>query len=430
MCKRSYGMVMAFVAGLILFGGSRAGAVIGIPDDVPASTLLYPFFKVDPTPEASTRQDTIIVATNVANPPAGFGTNFPSNTGHTFIHFTVWSVRSQHVYDFSVQLTPHDVWSCSLLDLLVNPSNLASPCDVFQAPSGVISQLQVGDILAGYVTADVVSQPTSLFPGQPGYPFADWNILVGHSYLVDLPAGSATGFNAVSIESHLLGSGSTAPLGGVGLGNPATAAAPAAQLGFYLTRCLEEGQGAACLPFGTYGNRERIDGFSGDVVQTENAAGFPPATVFGDSPLSLIVRYFSVPALAGRSEVWLWKDRNTSGAAANVNLAVYDEDENAHSVTFSLPDEVNFAKTEAIITPGAPGGWFRIRFVCGQFGYCSYDPANISTATTSSGGLSTPIQAVAYALQFANSQDATLRWDALFPAHRQYTTFIGGTAAE
>ena len=61
--------------------------------------------------------------------------------------------------------------------------------------------LTVGNILAGYVTADVVSGPTSVFPGQPGYPFMEWNILIGHSYLVNLPAGSATGFNAVGIEA-------------------------------------------------------------------------------------------------------------------------------------------------------------------------------------------------------------------------------------
>jgi len=161
--------------------------------------------------------------------------------------------------------------------------------------------------------------------------------------------------------------------------------------------------------------------------QTRNLIGYPPAVSLGDSPLSLIIRYFSVTALAGRTEVWLWKDRNTTGAGTAVNLAVYDEDENAHSVTFNLPDEVNFARTEAIITPGAPGGWFRIRFVCGQFGYCGYDPAIVSTA---GGGTTTPIQSVAYALQFANSQDATLRWDAIFPAHRQYTTYIGGPSAE
>jgi hypothetical protein len=144
----------------------------------------------------------------------------------------------------------------------------------------------------------------------------------------------------------------------------------------------------------------------------------------------LLIRYFSSDDLNGRTEVWLWKDRNTSGAAANVTLAVYDEDENAHSISFSLPDEVNFTSTAAIITPGAPGGWFRFKFSCGPFGYCGYNPLDSTTWTGTGGALLTPIQAVGYSLQFANDQDITLRWDAAFPAHRQYTDYIGGGPAE
>src|SRR5215475_15618732 len=88
-------------AGLLLVSGGRAQAVIGIPDDVPGATLLYPFFKVDPTPTALSRQDSLIVVTNTANLA-------------TTVHVTIWNVKSQHVYDFSVELTEHDVSSCSL----------------------------------------------------------------------------------------------------------------------------------------------------------------------------------------------------------------------------------------------------------------------------------------------------------------------------
>ena len=191
------GMGLLLVAGLILLGGSgKAQAVVGIPDDVPAATLLFPFFKVDPNPGPLSRQDTLIVVTNTSNPGA-----VSSAGAHTWVHITIWSVTSEHIYDFSVQLTPHDVFSCSLLDLLVNPEEFESPCGGRQAPTGVVADLTVGNILAGYVTADVVSGPTSDFPGQSGYPLVDWNILIGHSYLVNLPAGSATGFNAVSIEA-------------------------------------------------------------------------------------------------------------------------------------------------------------------------------------------------------------------------------------
>jgi hypothetical protein len=373
---------------------------------------LYPFFKVDPTPSSAERQDSLIVITNTAN------------VGAT-VHITIWNVKSQHVYDFSTSLTAHDVFSCSLLDLLVNPNHFANPCGEFQAPNGVILALTVQEILAGYVTADVVTAPTSLFPGEAGYPFLDRNILIGHLYLVDLPRGSATGFNAVSIESD------TTLIPPATAGHPAVTTPAGLQTlrpGFYVNRCIEEqGPTVACDPLATrYDNRERIDGFSGDQLQTSNRFGFPPADTNGDSPLSLIVRYFSATDVNASSEIWLWKDRVSSGAGASLTVAVYDEDENAHSITFSLPDEVNFAKTSAIISPGVPGGWLRLKFTCGTFNYCDYSPTVPATWGTSAAP-ETPIQAVAYGLQFANSQDVKLRWDAAFPAHRQYTNYILGS---
>ena len=62
------GRVAIVVAACLLLGEGKAQAKFGIPDDVPASTLLYPFFKVDPTPSATDRQDSLIVITNTANP--------------------------------------------------------------------------------------------------------------------------------------------------------------------------------------------------------------------------------------------------------------------------------------------------------------------------------------------------------------------------
>jgi len=408
--------IAALAAAVFFLGvGGVAQAVLGIPDDVPGSTLLYPFFKVHPTPSANSRQDSLLVITNTAN------------VGAT-VHVTLWTVKSEHVYDFSVALTEHDVFSCSLLDLIVNPTAAAEPCGVFQAPAGVIPLLTFKGILAGYVTVDVVTQPTSLFPGQANYPFRDWNILIGHLYLVDLPAGSATGFNAVSIESDTTARFPLAP-GELRRGHPAIFGNDLEiRAGFYLNRCIElQGPSPVCDPgVSGYDNRERIDGPSGDSIQTGTPTLLPAAT---DSPLSLIVRYFSATDVNAKSEIWLWKDRITSGAAASVAVAVYDEDENVHSTTFGLADEVNFSETADIITPRAPGGWLRLKFDCGSFGYCGYNPV-IPTTWGTSTAPTTPIQALAYGLQFANSQNKILRWDAAFPAHRQYTNYIGGISAE
>ena len=101
----------AFIAAFFLLGVSgKAQAVIGVPDDVPASTILFPFFKVEPNRTANNQLDTLVVVTNTAASSA-------------IVHFTIWSYRSQHVYDFSVPLTGHDVFTCSLYDLIVDGNN-------------------------------------------------------------------------------------------------------------------------------------------------------------------------------------------------------------------------------------------------------------------------------------------------------------------
>ena len=62
------GRVAIVVAACLLLGEGKAQAKFGVPDDVPASTLLFPFFKVDPNPGPLSRQDTLIVVTNTSNP--------------------------------------------------------------------------------------------------------------------------------------------------------------------------------------------------------------------------------------------------------------------------------------------------------------------------------------------------------------------------
>jgi hypothetical protein len=428
----------ALLAAVFFLGvGGVAQAVIGVPDDVPGSTLLYPFFKVNHNRTATDTQDTLLVVTNTAGATTN-GANGTANQSalapNIAVHFTVWSKASKHVYDFSVILTPHDVFSCSLYDLLVGGTGCSNgTTKVPPAPLGVAPQLEVTvgsqQILAGYVTADLVYNITGQFPGEPGYPFVYGNILVGHMYLVDLIQGSSTGFNAVSIEAvqPCFGQNAVADAGAVA----------ANSFGFYRTRCGEEQGVSSCFttapPVGACTNSinysdysERIDGPNGDFAQTGTAGGFN--TITPDSPLGLIVRYFSLTDIDARSELWSWRDRTPS--TTGLNVTVYDEDENFHSVTFSVADEVSFSLTADIITPGAPGGWFRVKYLCAQFGSCTY---NYAAPVVGSGGAPTvppPIQSVAYSVEFADStpgsnSSSTLRWDATFPAHRQYTNYFG-----
>ena len=91
--------------GLLGLGG-QALAVIGTIDDVPAATLLLPFFQVDSH-----------------DPVNGVNTLFSINNASAtaiLAHVTVWSDQSVPVLDFDVYLTGYDVQTISLRDILLN----------------------------------------------------------------------------------------------------------------------------------------------------------------------------------------------------------------------------------------------------------------------------------------------------------------------
>jgi hypothetical protein len=246
-------------------------------------------------------------------------------------------------------------------------------------------------------------------------------------YLVNLIQGASTGFNAVSIESAqpCFGHQAVSDAG----------AATANSFGFYRTRCADEQGGAAncatvapapgaCTQSVAYSDyTERIDGPNGDFAQTGTAGGFTGGDVV-DSPLSLIIRYLAVDALNADTQILSWRDR-APAAGTTLNLAVFDDEEHQHSVTVTVENEVNFNVTADVISPGAPDGWFRLQYTCGLFNTCTYNYA------APAGGSVPPMQAMTFSVQNADSAGAgtpsaaTLRWDATFPAHRQYTNYFG-----
>ena len=91
------------LASLLALGGS-AIAEIGTVDDVPAATLLLPYFEVD------------------LDDPAGVTTLFSINNASAapaLVHVVVWSDLSIHVLDFNIYLTGYDVFTQNLRDLLI-----------------------------------------------------------------------------------------------------------------------------------------------------------------------------------------------------------------------------------------------------------------------------------------------------------------------
>lgn len=238
------------IVGLVFCGGS-AVAEIGTIDDVPAATLLLPYFEVD------------------LNNPDGVDTLFSINNASAapaIAHVTLWTDLTKETIDFSVYLTGYDVQTISVRDIfngnvpttahpaadtddLISPSPPEGPdqaafwdnpdvvpefdtdlgsCDGIlplpDLPSGLralIESAHTGNAVAqfggecaaqpfddgiarGYITVDSVSECTRQFPNSEGYWIDignDRNVLWGDYFIVDRANNFAQGENLVHIEA-------------------------------------------------------------------------------------------------------------------------------------------------------------------------------------------------------------------------------------
>ena len=246
---------LAVALAVLLAPAAPARAEIGTIDDVPAATLLLPYFEVD------------------LDDPNGVNTLFSINNASAsaaVAHVTVWSDLSVPVLDFDVFLTGYDVQTLSLRNVLngilpVTAEDSVDAGDAFSndgAPTGTIlgdpldgnfpgtsgpcvtpsySPLSAAFVFGhlhpaltgafssevgcvsvdhpggearwiarGYVTIDTVTECNLQFPSTPGYftSVADFrNILWGDYFQVDPAADLAQGETLVHIEACAPGDG-------------------------------------------------------------------------------------------------------------------------------------------------------------------------------------------------------------------------------
>jgi hypothetical protein len=223
------------VVGLLGLGG-QAAAVIGTIDDVPAATLLLPYFEVD--------------LDNADGINTLFSVNNASATA-TLAHINVYTDASVIALDFNIYLTGYDVVTVNLRDILVNgilprtaddardPADTISPqgnfsqditfasCAGFLPPpnlpgffldhlqasltgqpsdfyGGLCSGIDHGDRIArGYITIDVATQCTLEAPGPTYFAGAagNANILWGDYFLLHPAENFAQGETLVHIEA-------------------------------------------------------------------------------------------------------------------------------------------------------------------------------------------------------------------------------------
>jgi hypothetical protein len=208
-----------------------AQAVLCGLDDVPAATLLLPYFEVDL--DRPTTNTTLFSVINTA-PDAALA------------KIVLWSDMGVPTLNFNIYLTGYDVLTVNLADIfrgqipqtgldLVPAGDFSRPNVQFpgcedQLPTGNLPNILIEHIEAahtggasplddqcygvdhadriarGYLTVDVVNACSLLFPDQPGYFGPDGvighdNVLMGDFYFVNADQGFAQGENLVRIES-------------------------------------------------------------------------------------------------------------------------------------------------------------------------------------------------------------------------------------
>lgn len=235
---RNCAIVLLF-ASLLASVSVPARAVICTIDEVPAATLLLPYFEVDLANQWG--NDTV------------FSVNNASATA-VLAHVVLWSDLSVPVLDFNIYLTGYDVQTVNLRDVLLghlpqtasagqDPDDTISPKGQFSQdinfascnnllpppllPQSFVDHLRLaltgqaspvlggcagrafGDNIArGYLTIDTVNACTLLFPGDAGYfqpggtGFAtDQNVLWGDYFYINDGLNFADGNPLVHIEA-------------------------------------------------------------------------------------------------------------------------------------------------------------------------------------------------------------------------------------
>jgi hypothetical protein len=143
--------------------GGPASAVIGTIDDVPAATLLLPYFEAECKAQGV---DTLFSINNAF-------------AAAVLAHVTVWSDQSIPVLAFDVYLTGYDVQAISLRDVFCN-GNLPVTAFAGQDPKDTISP-------HGPVSQDINFASCSTLPYPPGFVSASFRSHL-QSWLQGLPS--------------------------------------------------------------------------------------------------------------------------------------------------------------------------------------------------------------------------------------------------
>jgi len=163
-----------FICILIALPLSKADAIIGIPDKIPASTLIVPLME---SSAVGGPHNTLIV------------TDYLCSSSQT-IHWVIWDIDGNLTgIQGNVTLIGFEDWVTDMASIVAT----ATPTQR--------TQLTDGAFFRGFLTIDAVSASTSLSPTNGSYPIMDSNCFTGSVYYVRLSEGAANGINMIHVEA-------------------------------------------------------------------------------------------------------------------------------------------------------------------------------------------------------------------------------------
>jgi len=366
-------IVLAVMAAL-MFSVAPSQALNSMPDDVPGTNPLLPFFLVNKAGfSGDTGLDTLFVIQEIGGT---YGTITPGKTKGV-VHCVVRNKLSGEVGDTTFPYTPNDVLAFSVRDLLKNYVGATQLPGLEITLNGVV-------YYTGYVDWENVAYVGS------GYA-ADITMknLVAYMYVIDLANGWAAA--------------NTAPVWEDASDTGYDSRQRRSYIGTYGTYALE--------PFSAAGLavtewREKSDSVPGTTLTTT-------------SSFRLMPRYFLKDANA---QTWIpiWSSTNklydTGVYTYAITCLLYDSDENVISVPINIPYELNWLDIRVLLPTG--GAWAAV-----TGGWLNIPIPDYTTGAPARDGRSS-VSWLAYSYQTASSASIGANWSALHAVHREVGSLI------
>jgi len=355
---KNFFIALAVMAAL-MFSVAPSQALNSMPDDVPGTNPLLPFFLVNKAGfSANTGLDTLFVVQEISG-------GFTKGTTKGYLHTVIRNYKSVEVGDTTFAYTPRDVVAFSIRDLLKNYVGVTQLPGLEITLNGVV-------YYTGYVDWENYIPTTT---------DKTMKNLVAFMYLVDLDNGWAaaetapvweyagtTGYNASQKHTY------TSDLWG------AYTLENYSAVGYAMSEARERGVTPAAATVSTF---------------------------------RLMPRYFLKDANA---QTWIpiWSSCNKlSGTTYTypITCYLYDSDENSISVPINIPYELNWLDIRTLLPTGGAwaavtGGWLDIPFPASGRGTVLDSASNL-------------VSWLAYSYQTASSASISANWSVLTAVHRE-----------